>query len=292
MEWSWKATELGRQIQPGTTEWPKFMSWLNQEREAAQLRRNYQLAKVGTDPRPPINNQPYCVRCRARGHRTQDCTHSNKTTLADINHTSEVVLDDAENAGTTSHSFAITADRERAYKRSEAKAGKCTFCHQHHTYQKTDGTGHLKWPSHQLDSCPKFLKLIPTEKGKKIEELKACPQCTSWLHRIEDCGKKGFTCNRTVNGERCKRRHADMLHDSRSLYCEAHVAVMTAKGTRSTDQKVILLEIQEVSVRAYQQQVVKAILFYDPGATLSLITHLFQTSLILQAVPAQSTWRL
>ena len=37
VEWSRKATELGRQIQPGTTEWPKFMSLLNQEREAAQL---------------------------------------------------------------------------------------------------------------------------------------------------------------------------------------------------------------------------------------------------------------
>ena len=51
---------------------------------------------------------------------------------------------------------------------------------------------------------------------------------------------------------------------------------MTAKGAKCNSSFTILLEIQEVTIRAGMnnpKDFTKAVLFWDPGATLSLCTH-------------------
>ena len=160
------------------------------------------------------------------------------------------------------------------------------MCKRKHTYKKTEGSGHTDWPSQRLSTCPQFGKLTAVDHGKKIQELNACPRCTSWLHQAENCRRQtGPICNRTFNGARCQRMHADILHDSQNSYCEANVVVLTAKGTRCGNAKTVLLEIQEVVIRASLNAIITALLFWDPGATLSLCTHIWASKHCLTSRP-------
>ena len=210
LEWSRQATKPGAQILPGVNEWPYFMAWLNEERKAALHRRNYQLARGGLDQRLITSAKPFCSNCGKLGHKPENCY--NKTTLADINIVDCETPDDPTSLDTCA--FASSKDREEAYKRAEIKAGKCPICKLPHTYKRPEAGSILDWPSHHLNTCPKFSAMTPFEKGKKVEELTACPKCTSYKHQIQHCPRRGLTCNRIENGQRCRRKHADVLHDS------------------------------------------------------------------------------
>ena len=72
-------------------------------------------------------------------------------------------------ASSTPVAFATTQDREEAYKRAESRAGKCPMCNRSHTYKQVEGNSMLDWPSHQLDTCPRFSALTPIDKGKKVD---------------------------------------------------------------------------------------------------------------------------
>ena len=111
LEWSRQATKAGRVIEPGNTEWPKFIGWLNEERRAAILRRDYQLTQGGFDSRLSSSSstsakKPHCFRCKLPGHKTSDCPNSIRNTLADINHIEEDVPSDDTTTG--SCNFAST----------------------------------------------------------------------------------------------------------------------------------------------------------------------------------------
>ena len=183
VEWSCQATKAGRTVEPGNTEWPKFISWLDEERRAAVLRRDYQLTRGGSDtrlgPGPVTSSQkPHCYRCKVPGHRTNECPNSARTTLADINNVEEGDSDD-ENIVTCN--FASTEDCVRRYKETEKRMGKCPHCKALHTYRLADGTGHLDWPSARLNTCKQFMKLPPVERGEKARGV----QSLSQMYRLE-----------------------------------------------------------------------------------------------------------
>ena len=76
-----------------------------------------------------------------------------------------------------------------------------------------------------------------------------------------------------------------MLHDSQNAYCQANVAIMSTKGAKCHGGFTILLEIQEVSVKVNTNDTIQALLFWDPGATLSLCTHLWAQTYNLPSRP-------
>ena len=73
VDWSRHATKSSEPLLPGLTEWNKFMEWLNQERKAALLRRDYQEARKNDQPSNTSSTKPYCSHYRSLGHRTTDC---------------------------------------------------------------------------------------------------------------------------------------------------------------------------------------------------------------------------
>ena len=73
--------------------------------------------------------------------------------------------------------------------------------------------------------------------------------------------------------------------DMQTCCMTQEVVVMTAKGSRDIPQKTVLLEIQDVKIRASNNQEQTAILFFDPGATLSLVTHKFASQNVVSCCP-------
>ena len=232
VEWSRQATQAGRVVEAGNTEWPKFLTWLNQERRAAVLRRDYQLQRGS--PNIP-QNKPYCHRCSRSGHKHTECPNSVKTTTAGINYADGYEYNEDEAVAVAACNFANNQMKIENYQKAEKRVGLCPLCKKKHTYKKREGSGTTDWPSSHLESCEEFLKLTAVERGKKIQALKACPRCTCWLHRADQADKckktTGPICTRIMNGNRCDCMHSDMLHDSRNAYCEANVVVLTATGT-------------------------------------------------------------
>ena len=184
LDWSRAASRASTRLRPGVNDWEFFMNWLNGEREAALIRRNYQLIRGDSDPRmASSSSKSYCARCRTMDHKTAGCKM--KSTLADVNQVNVNVEED----NPAIYNFVSDNDREEAYKRAEAKAGKCPLCKLPHSYQRPSVSGHLTWPSAQLGSCEIYQKMSPVERGQKIQELNACPKCTNWTHQRKDCWK-------------------------------------------------------------------------------------------------------
>ena len=115
------------------------------------------------------------------------------------------------------------------------------------------------------------MALGPVEKGKAVESLRACPKCLAWNHQKRFCPRRGFPCRVEEDGEKCKKWHDQMLHDSNNRYCEAS-AVMADMCLGQTEETRVLLPVQEVEVRAGQGKAEGKAL-WDTGATICLVTH-------------------
>ena len=63
------------------------------------------------------------------------------------------------------------------------------------------------------------------------------------------------------------------------------MAVMTTNINTDSSGNTVLLEIQEVVVRVPNSKVTRALLFFDPGATLSLCTHSWASRFCLNSRP-------
>ena len=91
-------------------------------------------------------------------------------------------------------------------------------------------------------------------------------------------------CKKVENGARCRRAHHTDLHDSKSSFCEANNLV--AHTTERLGEKaVVLLAMQAIDVVSPGGLPLKAVLFYDDGATLSLCRHTWARKMGLPGRP-------
>ena len=202
MSWSRYASQGQGVTTPGAS-WVKFNAWLQEERKAAQLRRQYFLVSGGAlQDQPSSGAKPFCTRCKTMGHKVQDC-HV-KSSLSEFHHVAPEVDNHDQPI------FATQGDQNSKFAEAEARVGKCPICSESHTYPKLLRKGSpdtIPWPSSHLESCPKFQAMTPQQKGNKVEELKACPKCTDWKHTKRQCWKQGLICRKKDGENRCRKQH-------------------------------------------------------------------------------------
>merc|ERR1711867_349192 len=138
-------------------------------------------------------------------------------------------------------------------------------------YERPVGAETMTWPLCRLTSCPDFMLLSPEEKGKVVENIRACPKCLAWNQARKHCPRRGYPCKAENDGVKCKGLHDEMLHESGNKYCEATLVMAEVMLGQTADTRV-LLPIQMVPVRGQGAQA-EASLLWDTGATISLCTH-------------------
>ena len=126
--------------------------------------------------------------------------------------------------------------------------------------------------------------MTPEQRGAKVEELKACPKCTDWRHGKKQCWMTGLVCKEKENGARRRRGHHTSLHHSKNAFCEAN-AIVACMDQRRGSKDVVLLAIQEVDVKSQGGLPLKAIVFHDDGATVSLCRHTWAMQMGLPSQP-------
>ena len=164
--------------------------------------------------------------------------------------------------------------------------GDCPACKQGpHSYTRNFPFGKAEWPSNRLDSCPKFVGMLPKERGELVEKLKACYKCTCFKHQGEACFTRSKSnCSVVSAGAACGGIHHKMLHGSGVAFC--HKVCVKAANVRTVDQDAssceadmnsppdiaqpVLLEVQMIEVHNF-----KAKVMFDKGSTAALVTHSF-----------------
>ena len=146
LAWSRHAAE-----EPGVTDkgasWTRFVGWLDKERQAALIRRQYHLLGGGgvKEGEASQRSKLYCSRCKSHGHEVSGCKLPG--TMSQIHHAND---DPAE---PVSQVCAVSgSDQDKAYAEQEARAGKCPMCGEGHLYQKPlqkGGSETVPWPSSQ-----------------------------------------------------------------------------------------------------------------------------------------------
>ena len=259
-------------VTPGVNEWELFRKWVNEEKQAALREKRHdrminKQAKVSALHQPVQSSKQQCSKCFKPGHTSSTCVLPGS--LADINCAE---YDEAQMCAAI-QGLPTNEARVRKYKEAQEKFGNCCHCSKPHIYRRKMLGEEFDWPSCKLLSCPAFLKLSSTEKGAVVESSGACPRCLSWLHSKEqECIGKSLPCDRkAADGRKCKRAHHGLLHSSENMYCEASCLKVIAAATRACP--VVLLEIEKVTTESMRGKNGEAILFYDPGATLSLCSH-------------------
>ena len=74
-------------------------------------------------------------------------------------------------------------------------------------------------PSDKFLNCDAFKSLNKAERGKIIEQNKACRRCLSWCHDVSTCPSKVINCKEKINGSDCTRDHSRLICGSGVIYC-------------------------------------------------------------------------
>ena len=129
------------------------------------------------------------------------------------------------------------------------------------------------------------------EKSLRLEEIKGCAICTSWLHSADKCWAKNKpnNCQIMEMGKKCGKKHDSSLHGSTSKYCQVNAAIKKQvqcdlhKDELLAPSSPVLLRIQEIMVGTGAKKE-KTLVLFDPGSTATLITHDFAQQLGLVGV--------
>ena len=277
---------------PGRNEWEVFLKWLEVKRKAAVKERGAEdLKPAPAKANTTLGVRASCPKCGGP-HKAGACSRpSTLEVMAVENDPDGEPLEEAEMlegvtvVATDGHAGAGVV-KSAKYKECEERAGNCPDCHVPHTYQRVLRNGvRIQWPSEGFRSCPKYRALTPEERGKRIEEAKACRRCTSWAHPTSQCWidlAKRPACLKEENGQACMRDHHSSLHGSRNKYCEAHATVNVSYRDGG---EFVLLSIELVQCRDEQGKEFTAILFSDSGATITLCLHSWARRHNLRARP-------
>lgn len=135
---------------------------------------------------------------------------------------------------------------------------KCSFCEE----------------SHNIYSCPKFLKLTPVARFQRVKELKLCVNCLRMNHSPKDC--KAGSC------KECQAKHNTLLHFRKQ---EATEKTTTTHGRTETSETLLSTAVIKVFDKFGKPHECRALL--DSGSQTHFITQKLCNQLSLDPTDVQ-----
>ena len=105
------------------------------------------------------------------------------------------------------------------------------------------------------------------ERGLKVLQLKACIQCLTWKHEVEECDRwrEPVECPEGGDdGQVCGKQHHGMLHASGVAYC------LAADTDNESGPSSNIQFLQDVYVECTPARI-----HWDTGCTKVMVTHEF-----------------
>ena len=207
--------------------------------------------------------------------------------------------------------YAVDCDKKLGVPRGvlkahglSAKPVNCPVCGESHKITEGKNIGKYKT---RLSSCGTFRDMSVNERGGGMEAAQACILCTDWTHQRDKCDAKvnGQPWQGCVvkdsNGQKCGKKHHNLLHGSTHKYLCMIVAVKRSEPVRdrpaeggdaqvvghcgqalpAVDGCEVLLLMMRVPVLAGPTKTVMGLAFFDGGSSMSLIREDFATRLSL-----------
>ena len=95
--------------------------------------------------------------------------------------------------------------------------------------------GSMQWPSTRLMLCPSFSAKSQADRGQLITQLKACKQCSSWMHESVRCPLRIPRCRAREGSVECGCPHLQELHSCPSIAMK--VVLKDGQGTHTAKQE-------------------------------------------------------
>ena len=153
------------------------------------------------------------------------------------------------------------------FNKFKADTGACPMCEAEvHTWKKNG----FDMVSNQLKDCPTFCNLASGhERAVRISAVKGCAMCTSFKHETGQCNRNMRACWVDAGGKECGQMHHKLLHGNSVVGCNTvSIAKLSHQEADGYNEMVMLHMVQYTFPRE-----ISTIIFFDDGATCSIITH-------------------
>ena len=244
--------------------WAAFFSFLKQAYiQATRAREEH--AALHDEPLAASEGGPAswkCFKCDKQGHLSKNCPQKSRPKVA-------------------AAAAEVRSEKRTTYREAEELAGDCPVCSQRHTYNKRfpNKSSTTKWPADQLSACHQFRNMSAEQRGLKVREFKACIQCLTWKHEVDQCDRRRepVKCaEQEEGGQTCGKQHHAMLHASGVAYC-------LATGTKSLGDPTSTIQfLQDIFVEATEARI-----HWDTGCSKVMVTHEFATKAGFRSRPAK-----
>ena len=185
-------------------------------------------------------------------------------------------IGELENSKEKSESKTSPDIEEKIAKKHE-EFGACPECGGKHRYNTYAG----QFASSRLTDCQQWRSLSMEKKLGKLMDVNGCTLCTSWVHSKENCNAKKKTCGYQSGNSTCNEAHHKYFHNSNHAYVVNNVRAVQNLSCEETH--VVLLNM--VAYRVSNK--IDTVLFFDDGATVSIITHSLAKQLGLRGTRAR-----
>ena len=153
------------------------------------------------------------------------------------------------------------------FNKFKSDTGACPMCEAEvHTWRKNG----FDMVSNQLKDCPTFCNLASGhERAVRISAVKGCAMCTSFKHETGQCNRNMRACWVDAGGKECGQMHHKLLHGNSVVGCNTvSIAKLSHQEADGSNEMVMLHMVQYTFPRE-----ISTIIFFDDGATCSIITH-------------------
>ena len=225
---------------PGMTLWKVLSKFL---KDTVKDEQRYTPWNLDDKDSEESSNKRQCFKCQSTKHEARNCTNSAKK----IN--------------------ALNIEDKDRFNNFKAITGACPVCKAEvHTWKRNG----FDLVSNQLKDCPTFLGLASGhERALKISALKGCARCTSFKHETSQCNQTMQACRVEAGGKECGQKHHRSLHGNSVVGCNTvSIAKLSSQEVEENDEMIMLHMIQYTFPKE-----VSTIIFFDDGATCSIITH-------------------
>ena len=121
-----------------------------------------------------------------------------------------------------------------------------------------------------MKDCPTLLGLVTgQEKAVKLAALKECAMCTSFKHENGQCKLQVMLCKVGAGGNECGLKHHSLLHGNNVMGRNAVSLAKVSKADVEEYDEWVLLHMVLYNFHGR----ISTIIFFDDGATCSIITH-------------------
>ena len=229
---------------PGETLWKILSRFLQDTVQDEQMYSPWHLEENTQKENP---SKKLCFKCQSSNHESRNCPSS----------------------GARKKINALKIQDKAKFDRFKAETGACPICKAElHTWKKF-GSG-FDFVSNQLKDCPTFKDLATgQERAVKIAALKGCAMCTSFKHETSQCKLQMRPCKVDAGGKECGLKHHSLLHGNNVVGCNAVSVAKVSKVDMKEYDEFVMLHMVQYNFHGH----ISTIIFFDDGATCSIITH-------------------